>query len=381
MKIKNLEEIAEIRAGYPTPKNKDFFKDGIYDFIKTSDVGKIKIGSIKSSLTKLNKFGVNKFKPFKKGTILFPKSGMSTILNHRVIMEKEGYIASTLAGIKADENLIHDRYLFYFLMTVDTKKLIPESAYPGMNLSQIQKIKIPLPTLTEQQHIVAKLEAVFTEIDMAIDIEKRKEKEAIQLYRAISSKIFFKDEKKVSLNSVAKIIMGQSPKGESYNTDGEGVPLINGPVEFDKNSFGRSKSIKFTTKPTKFCEEGDALLCVRGSTTGRMNIANEKACIGRGVAAIRAKENQEWINYFIQSSRDYIYSIGTGATFPNVSSKQIEKIQIHFPDINEQKKLVKKLKEAYRHVTNMSDVIQQSLKNYKKLKSAVLNQTLLSKII
>ena len=318
----------------------------------------------------------------RKNRVIIARFGMSEKCTR--IVDGEFFLNDSGLTLSPKTKELSQQYLDKIILTLNDSiyRLGKGTAQKNLDMKQFRLLKISFPeSLKDQQNIVAKLEAVFTEINMAIDIEKRKEEEAIQLYRAISSEIFFKDEKKVSLNSVAKIIMGQSPKGESYNRDGEGVPLINGPVEFDKNSFGRSKSIKFTTKPTKFCEEGDALLCVRGSTTGRMNIANEKACIGRGVAAIRAKENQEWINYFIQSSRDYIYSIGTGATFPNVSSKQIEKIQIHFPDTNEQKKLVKKLKEAYRHVTNMSDAIQQSLKNYKKLKSVVLNQILLSQII
>jgi type I restriction enzyme S subunit len=112
--------------------------------------------------------------------------------------------------------------------------------------------------------------------------------------------------------------MGQSPDGDSYNTTGVGVPLINGPVEFSKDSFGKTIRSKFTTQPTKFCKEGDLILCVRGSTTGRMNIAGFDACVGRGVAAIRAKHYQPWINHFISSKRDEIHDKGTGATFPNV---------------------------------------------------------------
>ena len=51
----------------------------------------------------------------KKGTILFPKSGASTLLNHRVIMKIDGYVSSHLATIKANEEIITDEYLFYML--------------------------------------------------------------------------------------------------------------------------------------------------------------------------------------------------------------------------------------------------------------------------
>ncbi len=125
------------------------------------------------------------------------------------------------------------------------------------------------------------------------------------------------------LGEVCEIIMGQSPDGESYNTTGEGVPLINGPVEFSAESFGKTVRTKFTTQPTKFCKEGDLILCVRGSTTGRMNIAGFDACVGRGVAAIRGKQYQPWINHFVSSKRDEIHGKGTGATFPNVSGDSL----------------------------------------------------------
>src|SRR5439155_1636751 len=85
-----------------------------------------------------------------------------------------------------------------------------------------------------------------------------------------------------SLIEVAEIEMGNSPPGNSYNERGEGVPLINGPVEFSPGPFGPTIKSKFTTNPTKRCRKGDLLICVRGATTGRTNIAVFDACIGRG---------------------------------------------------------------------------------------------------
>ena len=90
-----------------------------------------------------------------------------------------------------------------------------------------------------------------------------------------------------TLGTVANVVMGQSPPGDTYNKSGEGVPLLNGPVEFSPEPFGQQLANQYTTAPTNFCEKGDLLICVRGSTTGRTNVAGFRACIGRGVAAIR----------------------------------------------------------------------------------------------
>ncbi len=34
------------------------------------------------------------------------------------------------------------------------------------------------------------------------------------------------------LEQVATVAMGQSPPGKTYNNDGDGLPLLNGPTEF-----------------------------------------------------------------------------------------------------------------------------------------------------
>ncbi|MCS0541173.1 restriction endonuclease subunit S [Aeromonas veronii] len=152
------------------------------------------------------------------------------------------------------------------------------------------------------------------------------------------------------LGDVCDIIMGQSPDGKSYNSVGQGIPLINGPVEFSNGSFGETVRSKFTTQPTKLCKEGDLILCVRGSTTGRMNIAGFDACIGRGVAAIRSKQFQPWINYFVSSKRDEIHGKGTGATFPNVSGTMLANFELLMPPLPEQQRIVAILDEAFEAI-------------------------------
>lgn len=147
------------------------------------------------------------------------------------------------------------------------------------------------------------------------------------------------------LNSIAEVLMGNSPPGEFYNDAGKGVPLVNGPVEFSPGPFGLTVRSKFTTQPTKFCKKGDLLICVRGSTTGRTNIAAFDACIGRGVAALRATPIQPWLNLVIWSMRNSIFSQGTGSTFPSVSLDKISDLQIPLPPLAEQRRIVSKVDE------------------------------------
>ena len=168
--------------------------------------------------------------------------------------------------------------------------------------------------------------------------------------------------------------MGQSPSGDSYNTNGHGVPLINGPVEFGKEPFSETIMSKYTTQPTKLCKKGDLILCVRGSTTGRINIAGFDACIGRGVAAIRYNNNQHWLNYFMLSSRQKIYDLGTGATFPNVTLETLKSLEFPAPPLAEQHSIVRKLDALRAETTKLETIYRKKIEDLEELKKAILQR-------
>ena len=147
------------------------------------------------------------------------------------------------------------------------------------------------------------------------------------------------------LADISNIVMGQSPQGETYNTYREGVPLINGPVEFSEGPFGKTVINQYTTAPTNFCNKGDFLICVRGSTTGRTNIAGFGACIGRGVAAIQPVFDDDFVRFFLWSMRKRIISMGRGAAFPSITRKQLETLPVPVPPLAEQHRIVAKVDE------------------------------------
>ena len=201
----------------------------------------------------------------------------------------------------------------------------------------VEDFAVPLPPLEVQKEIVAEIEGYQKVIDGAQAV--------VENYRP---QITVDPEwPLVKLGEVCEIIMGQSPPGHTYNVEGKGVPLINGPVEFGADPFSMTVINQYTTEPTKLCRAGDLLLCVRGATAGRMNIAGYSGCIGRGVAAIRSDNSQPWINHLVNSMRDEIYRLGSGSTFPNVKSKDLLNLLIPFPHIKTQQAIVAEI-EAER---------------------------------
>jgi type I restriction enzyme S subunit len=122
------------------------------------------------------------------------------------------------------------------------------------------------------------------------------------------------------LAEVAVITMGLSPNGNTYNEYGDGTPLVNGPVEFGERF---TKRVKWTTAPTKFCKEGDLVVCVRGSTTGKYVKSDGVYCLGRGVCGLSSKY-QCFVDLLFENELPTLLGQTSGSTFPSWTGPQLK---------------------------------------------------------
>ena len=180
-------------------------------------------------------------------------------------------------------------------------------------------MKLPIPSLEKQQEIVREYNIIQSRIALNNQLISKLEETAQAIYKewfveGIDLENLPEGWKIGTLSDIATIIMGQSPDGESYNVNGEGCPLINGPVEFGEYFTIKTK---WTTEPKKYCKKGDLIFCVRGSTVGKNVIADDRYAIGRGVCAISA-EYQLHLIQLIKTNLNEILKDVTGSTFPNI---------------------------------------------------------------
>ena len=92
---------------------------------------------------------------------------------------------------------------------------------------------------------------------------------------------------KTVLGNICKITMGQSPDSSTYNTTNIGLPFYQGNADFGELY---PKTRIWCSEPQKIAEPENILLSVR-APIGALNIAKEKCCIGRGLAAITPHKN------------------------------------------------------------------------------------------
>lgn len=201
-----LGDVCKITAGNSAPQDKALFQGGKYPFIRTSDVGEIHFGVIENSRDKLNDVGIRGLRLFPKGSILFPKSGASTYLNHRVLLGVDAYVVSHLAVIMPSEK-VYPEFLLHALSLVDAKSLMQDNSYPSLRADEIGAAEIPLPPLAEQKKIVEKVEKALKRVDALKAQFERMEKSAADYFKAALAETFaaVKGEK-VKLGDVCESI-------------------------------------------------------------------------------------------------------------------------------------------------------------------------------
>jgi type I restriction enzyme S subunit len=125
------------------------------------------------------------------------------------------------------------------------------------------------------------------------------------------------------------LTMGQSPPGETYNENGEGLPFYQGSSDF---GFRFPRRRVYCTAPSRFAKAGDTLVSVR-APVGDINVATQDCAIGRGVAAARHKSGSRSYSYqFMRSIKDVFAKFeAEGTVFGSIGKKDFGAIPCIIP--------------------------------------------------
>ena len=139
--------------------------------------------------------------------------------------------------------------------------------------------------------------------------------------------------KETILGEIANITMGQSPKWETYNDKGDGIPFYQWITEFWEK-FVRIKT--YSSQPIKIIEPNTILFSVR-APVWKINITKHKACIGRWNAWLFMKnKEQEFLFYLLKYLEKQFLNRSSGTVFDSINRTEIETLPIHLPPLPEQ---------------------------------------------
>ena len=91
--------------------------------------------------------------------------GRKGTINHPIFVEENFWNVDTAFGMKANNQILEDKYFYCFCLYFDFSKLDKSSALPSLTKTAIGNLILPIPPLAEQQRIVARIEELFAQLD------------------------------------------------------------------------------------------------------------------------------------------------------------------------------------------------------------------------
>ena len=318
-----------------------------------------------------------------KDDVLMTRTGNTGI----VVTGVEGAFHNNFFLMDFDKNIIDTTFLVNYLRSPRIQHLIltkaGASTIPDLNHKDFYSIEFPLAPIQEQQ----KIAKILSTWDKAISTTERlienstQQKKALMQQLLTGKKRLLDDEGKrfggeweeVKLSEIAQITMGSSPKSVAYNDVGDGLPLLQGNADI-KNR--KSEPRIYTSQITKECHVDDILFSVR-APVGTVAISNHHACIGRGIAAIKAKKNhsQDYLYQWLLSFELKWERYSQGSTFEAVNSDDIKSLNLSIPNYKEQQKIATVLTNADREI----ELLEQQLADLQQEKKALMQVLLTGK--
>jgi len=303
----------------------------------------------------------------------------------------EGALASTMIKILPKEKL-DKGFLYYFLSTRSNflRETTSGTGIPHVSKSVFENLLVPFPPIEEQRVIAGVLgvvDSVIAKTDEVIAKTERLKKGLMQtlLTRGIGHKEFKETEigkipkawqvTKLGNRELTEIIMGQSPPSSAYNKEGDGLPFLQGKMEFGEIY---PSPVLYCSQPIKIAEQNDILMSVR-APVGDVNVAPYKLCIGRGLAAIRfnSEKADSWFYfYYFQKIKNFLEKIGKGSTFKAITKDDLENLKIPYPPPSEQRRIA----EILSNVDRKLEIERNEKAKLERIKRGLMDLLLTGKI-
>lgn len=264
---------------------------------------------------------------------------------------KKEAVLSSIAIFRPNQKIVNSYFLCYLLKSPNiynyiSSNCVSGSALPRIILKAFKEIEVDIPDLHVQENIVRILKLLDDKIALNTRINRNLSEQAIALYKAMILDALEECSEGV-LSDIADIVMGQSPKGDTYNEDGAGAVFYQGRAEFGERFPTRRL---FTTAPKRMAKENSVLMSVR-APVGDVNVAYEECCIGRGLCSVASKDNhQSFILYTMYNLKDKfdVYN-GEGTVFGSINKDSMNCMTIQIPN--------KALMDRFEKIVSPMDVI------------------------
>ncbi|MCX8482565.1 MAG: restriction endonuclease subunit S [Crocinitomicaceae bacterium] len=352
-----IEDFCEVIGGGTPSTKEDSYYGGEISWITPRDLTNYKKRLISRGERNITELGLknSSARILPKNSILLTSRAP---IGYLAIAEKEvctnqGFKSLIINPEKADYNFV------YYIIKSNVERikgLGTGTTFAEISGSVVKNLKFSLPDLPTQSAIAEILSSLDDKIELNNKINQELETLAQTLFKQWFIDFEFPNDNgepykssggemvDSELGEIPKgwnvktlkdefvLNMGQSPKGDTYNTNGDGIVFFQG-----RSDFGfRFPSIRmYTNDPKKIAKKFETLISVR-APVGDINMVAEDCCIGRGLGSISHTLNLfSYTFHKILSLQDELKSYDNeGTVFGSINKETLGNIKNIIPPIS-----------------------------------------------
>ena len=313
--------------------------------------------------------------------------------------------SSAMKILTANTDLVLPKYIFWRMQLIE----FDHSTHKRYWIQQYSKIRVKIPSIPEQEHIISKIEELFSELDNNIETLQNT-KQQLAVYRQAVLKAAFEGD--FTRNRICELDLGWASEEETKD-----LPIIpkewkyvalsklgdlgrgkskhrprNDPKLFEggKYPFLQTSEVKnakryiteyskmygsFGLQQSKLWPKGTLCITIAANIAETAFLGID-ACFPDSVVGFTPYEHilPEYIKHFIESQKLKLWAFAPATAQKNINLDTLENLIIPYCDIDEQKAVIAEIESRMTICDNIEKTVEVTLQQAEAMRQSILKK-------
>jgi type I restriction enzyme S subunit len=313
------------------------------------------------------------------------------------------------------------KFFFYLMRALQLNKLETSTAIPGLNRDDAYREAVPLPPLVEQRAIVAKIEALFSELDKGVEqletvkgqlkryrqsvLKAAFEGKLTAVWRAERARPFVQNSEQLKVAETPETYGTKNPEGWTFVRTGQLTEFVTsgsrgwskycgstGALFIRSQDINRDKlALESVTRvnPPGGAEgnrtrvkKGDLLLTITGANVGKCACVDREipdAYVSQHVALLRLQDTVldsylHWVFLSDAFVRGQLHRVAYGAGKPGLNLENVKDALIPLAPLPEQRQIVAEIESRFSALDQLEQTVETGLRQAEALRQSILKK-------
>lgn len=310
--------------------------------------------------------------------------GRKGTLDNPFLVHEPFWNIDTCFGVVPSEKIIPE-YLFRFCQGFDFYSLVPASGRPSTTSDAVRSIEIPLPPLSVQREIVARLERELAAVEKMKNGFEALAETAKAEFKAELKEVFEEISRGGAetrrLGEIGRVAMCKRVLKAQTSENGD-VPFFKiGTFGKEPNAYISNELFREFVKKFSYPKKGDVLISAAG-TIGRTIVFDGKPSYFQDSNIVWLEHDgtmatNEYLHCFYWSKP---WKVSDGATIPRIYNGDIESAEIPLPSLLVQRQIVARLSTAKARAEKLEAKAREGVAVCETMRKAILKEAFESSV-